>query len=187
VKNRIDQTRYLSLRIKHRIQYAVILGVLLTLLYALLQVTHDSFHAFLSSTAIVTISISFVFLYLVWQWTENNLSKIPIKFSDKKTKKPKTKPSHAKQFNYSTLSRIIHLAGYVFGLTFSVMVMIFLSVAHLSGTGITRIVWDHYGELMIETVLFTIAFSIVVLGFIVEWKQVKNHQNQTMGGGRNHE
>ena len=168
MKNRIDQTRYLSLRIKHRIQHLVILAVLLTVLYAVSQLNQGSFHRFLSSNAIGPITISFVILYLLWQWTENNLSKIPVKFNDKKITKVKTKSNHVKQCNYSTIPRIIHLAGYVFGLTFSVMVIIFLAVAHISGTGITRIVWNHYGELMIETVLFTIAFSIVVFGFIIE-------------------
>mgnify|MGYP006277191911 FL=1 len=179
MKNKTNKTKYLSIRTKHRIQHLIILGFLLTLFYAVSHVNQGSFQSFLSSTALVPITVSLVFLYLLWQWTENNLSKIPVKFSDKKIIKPKKKPIQSKQFNYSTILRIIHLAGYVFGLTFSTMVMIFLAVAHISGTGITRIVWNHYGELMIETVLFTIAFSIVVFGFIIECSFFKT-KNKTM-------
>ena len=53
------------------------------------------------------------------------------------------------------------------------MVMIFLAVAHISGTGETRVIWNHFGEMMFETVLFVGAFIVILIGFYFTWKQFK--------------
>lgn len=160
------------------IQYGIIIGVVLTMLYAFMNISNGNLIGFFATDAFMYTAVCLVFLYISWQWINNNLSKFPISIIERKNRTKQTKKNELKQKKTENpkqlkIEKIIQLAGNVFGLAFSIMVMIFLLVAHLSGTGETRIIWDHFGEMMIETVLFTIAFGFVVLGFVFMYKNLR--------------
>ena len=54
---------------------------------------------------------------------------------------------------------------------FVIMVMIFLSVAWTSGTGVTIVYWNHFGEVIIETILFCVCAVIIIVGAYANFKR----------------
>jgi len=131
------------------IKYTVIVFLLVTTVTAALQIDPWNPLRFIGIQQSLFIIVAYVFLFICWQALNNNLSRI-------------TFIKRTKQRSYDI---VFILIGYTFSFMFSVMVMIFLFVAHYSGTGVTRIVWDHFGEMTIETILFAIAFLFTIYGY----------------------
>ena len=162
----------ISERTANTIKYALILGVLLTTLYAFMSFKQANIMGFFGSQAFIYVALSFVFIYICWQAITNKLAKFPVEIVRVKTinykpKKNRSEPSFIKQ------ASLFSIVGYTLSLAFTFMVMIFLLVAHLSGTGETRVVWDHFGEMTFETVLFVCAFVVILIGYYFSLKNFK--------------
>ena len=124
---------------------------------------------FFGSQAFLYVALSYVFIYIFWQGITNKLPKFPIEIVKSKHKPKRLKKAQPKRTAVKRAS-LISIIGYTLSLAFSIMVMIFLAVANLSGTGETHVIWNHFGELMFETVLFIAAFIVVLIGFYFNYK-----------------
>jgi uncharacterized Tic20 family protein len=105
------------------------------------------------------------------QGVTNKLSKFPVEIV--KSRKPKVIKQSKPRLKDDSKSLLVSIIGYTLSLAFSLMVMIFLAVAHISGTGETRVIWNHFGEMMFETVLFVCAFVVIVIGYYFAYKNFK--------------
>ena len=153
------------------IQYALILGVLLTTLYAFMNFKHGDIMSFFGSQAFLYVALSYVFIYIFWQGITNKLSKLPVEIV--KSQKPKVTKQPKPRLKDDRKSLLISIIGYTLSLAFSLMVMIFLAVAHLSGTGETHVIWNHFGEMIFETILFIFAFIVIIIGYFHAYRLFK--------------
>ena len=162
----------ISQRNANRIQYGLILGVLLTTLYAFMNFKQGDIMSFFGSQAFIYVAISYVFIYILWQLITNKLSKFPIKII-KSSSIPRRINQSQPQLTTNRRASLISIIGYTLSMAFTLMVMIFLAVANLSGTGETHVIWNHFGELMFETILFVCAFVVTVIGYYFTYKNFK--------------
>ena len=65
-------------KIANTIQYALILGVLITTLYAFMNFKQGDIMSFFGSQAFLYVALSYVFIYIFWQGITNKLPKFPI-------------------------------------------------------------------------------------------------------------
>ena len=155
------------------IQYALILGVLVTTLYAFINFKSGDIMGFFGTQAFMHVALTYVFIYIFWQGITNKLSKFPIEIVESPVKPKKSKQIQTNLIKTDRKAYLISIIGYTLSMAFSVMVMIFLAVAHLSGTGETHVIWDHFGELLFETVLFICAFVVVIIGYFYSYRLFK--------------
>jgi hypothetical protein len=155
------------------IQYALILGVLFTTLYAFMNFKSGDIMGFFGSQAFLYVALSYVFIYILWQGITNKLSKFPVEIVESSVKPKESKQIQTNLIKVDRKAYLVSIIGYTLSLAFSVMVMIFLAVAHLSGTGETHVIWDHFGELLFETVLFICAFVVVLIGYFYSYRLFK--------------
>jgi len=153
------------------IQYILILGVLITTLYAFMNFNQGNIMSFFRSQAFVHVAMSYVFIYIFWQGITNKFSKFPVEIVKssprvKRLKRPQSQSAGRK-------ASLVSIIGYTLSLAFSLMVMIFLLVAYLSGTNETLVIWNHFGEMMLETILFICAFIVVIIGYFYTYKLFK--------------
>jgi hypothetical protein len=148
------------------LKYGLICCMLITTIFVIKNIDLHHPIGFFGSKSFIYIAIAYVFIYLGWQVLNNNISVIPIEVMKEQKQK-----ITSKEVNMGTTkdhkAMLIILIGYTFSFAFSLMVMIFLAVALISGTGVTRVIWNHFGEMMIETGLFVMAFVFVILGYII--------------------
>ena len=157
----------------NRIQYGLILGVLVTTLYAFMNFKQGDIMGFFGTQAFLHVALSYVFIYIFWQGVTNKLSKFPIEIVKSPTRTHRSKQIQTNLIKIDRKAYLISIIGYTLSMAFSVMVMIFLAVAHISGTGETHVIWDHFGELIFETVLFVCAFVVVIVGYFYSYKLFK--------------
>ena len=155
------------------IQYALILGVLLTTLYAFINFKPGDIMGFFGTQAFLYVALSYVFIYIFWQGITNKLSRFPVEIVESSAKPKKSKQIQTNLIKIDRKAYLISIIGYTLSMAFTVMVMIFLAVAHISGTGETHVIWDHFGELIFETVLFVCAFVVVIVGYFYSYKLFK--------------
>jgi hypothetical protein len=130
---------------------------------------------FFRSRVFRAVALSYSFIFIFWQVLNNKISLVSIHRKTSLKNIENTRNKKVRQSRKKTSRTLMILIGYTFSVAFTVMVMIFLLVAHLSGTGITRVVWNHFGEMMIETILFVIAFVFVVLGYGFAFKDFRKN------------
>lgn len=128
---------------------------------------------FFGNQAFMYVALSYVFIYIFWQGINNKLTKFPIEMVESSVKQKKSKQIQTNLLKTDRKAYLISMIGYTLSMAFSVMVMIFLAVAHLSGTGETHVIWDHFGELIFETVLFICAFVVVIIGYFYSYRLFK--------------
>jgi len=158
-------------RTANNIKYGLILGVLLTTFYAVSNFNPTNYMGFFGTQAFMHVAISYVIIYLLWQWINNRFSKFPVEIT--KSSNGKRTRQLRLQKNPDRKSMLFIMIGYTLSLAFSLMVMIYLAVAHLSGTGETHLIWNHFGEMTIETALFVCAFIVIVVGYCFTYKTFK--------------
>jgi len=163
---------YLTQDMFNLLRYGLVFSVLIEVFIVLISLDLNQPLRFFSSQAFVFVAVSSVFLFLAWQALNNRFKWIMFIIRERqRTYQGKgrffMKPSGKR------LDMVFILIGYTFSFAFSVMVMIFLAVAHISGTGVTRVVWDHFGEMMFESILFVIAFFFVIYGYFHTLKDAK--------------
>ena len=154
------------------IQYALILGVLITTLYVFMNFKQGNIMSFFGSQAFLYVALSYVFIYICWQGITNKLSKFPVEIV-KSPSKPSRINQTQPQLTMNRRASLISIIGYTLSMAFSIMVMIFLAVAHLSGTGETRVIWNHFGEMTFETILFFCAFIVILVGYFYSYQLFK--------------
>lgn len=59
----------------NKIQYGIIIGLLLIVLYAFMHLKNGNLIGFFATEAFMYTAVCLVFLYISWQWINNNLSK----------------------------------------------------------------------------------------------------------------
>jgi len=163
----------ISEKVANRIKYILILGVLLTTFYAFSSFNSENYIDFLGSQAFIYVAVSYVLIYICWQAFSNKLPGFPVEIV-KSFKKPKPLQQTSLITRTNRKAMLFSIIGYTFGMAFSLMVMMFLVVALLSGTGETLVVWNHFGEMMFETVLFICAFIFVIIGYYFTYKNFKH-------------
>jgi hypothetical protein len=176
---------WISLGMLNRLKYGLILCVLMEVFIVLMNLDFNHPLMFFSSQAFTSVAVSSVFIFLAWQALNNRFK--GVQFLNRE--KPRIEPVRDSSFIKTPEKRldmvfILILIGYTFSFAFSLMVMIFLFVAYRSGTGVTRVVWDHFGEMTVETVLFAVAFFFVVLGYyhiIKRMRKMKRETKQNIG------
>ena len=161
----------ISQRIVYRIQYALILALIFTTLYAFINFKQGNIMSFFGSQAFIFVALSYVFIYIFWQGITNKLSKFPVEIV--KSQKSKIIKQTKPRLKDDGKSLLISIIGYTLSLAFSLLVMIFLAVAHLSGTGETHVIWNHFGEMIFETVLFVCAFIVIIVGYFHSYRLFK--------------
>ena len=127
--------------------------------------------AFFYNQTLIYVVLLYALIYMLWQWIHNRFSRFPVEIV-KSSIATKTRQLRL-QKNSDKKAMLFIIIGYIFSLAFSLMVMIYLAVAYLSGTSVTVVVWNHFGEMMIETVLFFSAFIFILIGFYFTWRQFK--------------
>lgn len=70
-------------------------------------------------------------------------------------------------------SVLFSMVGYTVSMAFTVMVMVFLAVSWTGTKGLTIIHWNHFGEHNIETLIFIIAFVLILIGFYFTFKNFR--------------
>jgi hypothetical protein len=155
------------------IQYALILGVLFTTLYVFMIFRQGDIMGFFGSQAFLYVALSYIFIYIFWQGITNKLSRFPVEIVESSVKQKKSKHIQTTLLKTDRKAYLWSIIGYTLSMAFTFMVMIFLAVAHLSGTGETRIIWNHFGEMMFETVLFICAFIIIIIGYLYTYNLFK--------------
>ena len=159
------------------IKYILIICVLLTTYYVFSSINTNNYMDFLGSQTFIFVAVSYVLIYISWQTLSNKLPGFSFEIV-KSSKKPKPLQQTSFTPKKDRKTMLFSIIGYTFSLAFSLMVMIFLAVAIISGTGETRVVWNHFGELIVEAVLFVVAFVFVIIGFIFTYKRFRFEVNQ---------
>lgn len=173
VKNSPDSSMIcltLSERTIHILKYLLILAIVITTTMVIINLDASNPFRFLRSNVFRSIGLSYTFIFFSWQILSNNFTLITILTKQKPLQDRPTTMRKLRNVCQKNRSFLFILIGYTFSVAFSVMVMIFLLVAHLSGTGVTQVIWNHFGELLIETVLFVIAFAFVVIGYLIAFQ-----------------
>jgi hypothetical protein len=124
--------------------------------------------SFFKKSEFVQITLGLSVVYMVYNVISGNSKRFPIKIIDSVSIENKvhykSNPVNVTRFGF---------IGYGLSLAFTVMVMIFLGVALSSGTGRTVIHWNAFGEMYIEAILFSICFVVIIIGFILTYKNLK--------------
>lgn len=140
--------------------------------YFFIQSDVTDLMSFLRSKTFVYLICAMVFISLFWSRLYGILEKVHKKqIAHLFLKDRQSKKQGAYRFRF-----LFPIIGYTFSISFSVMVMVFLLVAYQSGTGVTIVIWDHFGEMTAETILFVIAFFFVLIGYYYEFQCYKNYR-----------
>ena len=162
----------MSGRTIYMIKYALIFGILTSTFYAFQNINTNNFMDFLNSQTLVYVGLAYTMIYIIWQWINNRLSRFPVEVV-KSLKKPQRLQQTSLIPRTDRKVLLFSIIGYTLSMAFSLMIMIFLAVALISGTGETRVIWNHFGEMMFETILFICAFVVIVVGYYFTYKNFK--------------
>ena len=170
----------ISQRNANTIQYALILGVLITTLYAFMNFKQGNIMSFFGTQAFIHVALSYVFIYIFWQGITNKLSKFPVEIVKSNVKRNRPRQTRLHPMRNMRKTALFSIIGYTLSLAFTIMVMIFLAVAVFSGTGETRVIWNHFGEMAFETVLFICAFIVIIIGYVFTFRWFKQETKKVI-------
>lgn len=153
---------------QQNLQWVCIIALISIVGYTFLVFPVNNALSFFKKSEFVQIAIGLSVVYMVYNVISGNSKRFPVEIIDTIQVDNKVRYTSKE----STVTRF-GFVGYGLSLAFTCMVMIFLGVALTSGTGRTVIYWNVFGEMWIEAILFSICFIVIVIGFILTYKQLK--------------
>ena len=163
------------------LKHLCIVGILLTVAYAFFSMG-DSYMGILYSPALVQIIVIFIGIFFAWQFLDNKLiwtiEVTPNVIRKRSTHNniPKANSRQAQKVTNNVLGKTYTTFGFlstILAIPLVVMVVIFMFVAVSSGTGITIVYWNKFGEMWTEVIVFSLCSVLVIIGAIINYKNWK--------------
>jgi len=163
----------LTSAMQKKLQHLCVISTLLVLGYLFLNIPSNPLMLF-SSPALMPTVLGFVSIWFAWQFLDGKLRFRP------KIVKPKPRATIKEKQPLTSDKKVAIFTFFSSGVScaFVLMIMIFLSIAIYSGTGVTVVIWNHFNELWIESIVFSICAVIVFVGLYLQWKQIKKFKEE---------
>ena len=158
----------LTWRNKSRLMYLIICMMLMVSAFAFFSIPDGNIMGLFASPNLIWIILGYIGLYYCWDMVKR-ATIVPNKIIPKK----KDIGTTAIVWDDNSRLKTFGFISNVLAIPFVIMVLIFLALAHTSGTGITVVYWNVFGEMGFETILFVVSATIIFIGLVINFKRWK--------------
>lgn len=143
----------------------VVIGVILTTGFVFLNLPANPLNI-ITSPVFIPVVLVYIGLYFVWQILHNKTMFVIEEIPNIIRERPKPR-----KMNHQKALLTFILASQILSIPFIILIMQQIIYSNVNGTGMVISNWNHFGELGIETVLFTIVSIICFIGLFFNFRQ----------------
>ena len=156
-------------------QYLCIIAVVIIVGYVFLSIDISRPLSFFKSNEFIGVALSVLCIGILWHILSGKSQRFPVEISKKRytIKKERFVQPISKEITVTRFGFVGGVIGYILAIAFSFNMCILIVVAYLSGTGRVTVDFNHFGEMLIEIILFFACLVLILSGFYFTYQNLK--------------